>query len=524
MSLPRNPDDLRGLRAAIWIRESTRGQFDRYGPETQRRLIAAAIARLGLVNTGIEFSVARSGSTVYLHRTMREAIAAAQAGAYDVLVVAYVDRWQRNLRQTLNVLEDELHPAGVGVWFCDEELLSSCERSWDQLVDLAKAAESWLRRHRRRVKEGLAAKLASKRDPGGRPPFGFRRNEGKLIVVDPERIEVAKRAFSLALERLTDRAIAARLGVPLFTVRGILTSPLYVGRLRDGGPANWPPVIDVTTWNAVAQLRAARCRRTPGRPETRRTYLLPMLECAACGRRLVGDKDRYRHINACEPFRAVVPQPERPTRGQHLRIPGQSYPRIDFESLVPLILERVSLGAADIASTVSLYHSMRGPGPDRLAIARIAHERDRAAATFVRDRDMVALGEGMARLDEEERAAKVSVPAEPLPPAEIRRYLEHLPEWWAAVGPEDRKALAETLFAKIRVLGLRKAIIEPTFEAAARGLPEAFGIDEVEMVGARGVGPRLTRSSGIWIPRLSRGRVFVTMGGARPPLLSVRSA
>ena len=81
MSLPRNPDDLRGLRAAIWIRESTPGQFDRYGPATQRRLIAAAIASLGLVNTGIEFSVARSGSTVYLHKTMREAIAAAQAGA-----------------------------------------------------------------------------------------------------------------------------------------------------------------------------------------------------------------------------------------------------------------------------------------------------------------------------------------------------------------------------------------------------------------------------------------------------------
>jgi DNA invertase Pin-like site-specific DNA recombinase len=491
MSLPRNPDDLRGLRAAIWIRESTPSQFDRYGPETQRRLIAGAVTRLGLINTGIAFSVARSGSTVYLHKTMREAIAAAQAGAYDVLVVAYVDRWQRNLRQTLNVLDDELHPAGAAVWFCDEEILSSCERNWDQLVDLAKAAESWLRRHRRRVKEGLAAKLASKRDPGGRPQYGFRRNEDKITEINPERIEIGKRAFTLALERLTDRQIAARLGLPLCTVRGILTSPLYVGRLRDGGPANWPPVIDVTTWNTVAQLRAARYRRSPGRPEIRRTYLLPMLECEACGRRLVGDKDRYRHINACEPFRAVAPQPERPTRGQHIRIPGQSYPRIDFESLVPLVLERVSLGAADIANTVSLYHSMRGPGPDQLAIARIEHERERAAATFVRERNMAALEEAMARLDEEERAAKVSVPAEPIPPAEIRRYLEHLPEWWAAVGPDDRKALAETLFAKIRVLGTRRAIIEPTFEAAARGLPEAFGIDEVEMVGARGVSPTL---------------------------------
>src|SRR5664279_624531 len=215
MKLPRTPDDLRSLRAAAWIRESTPGQFDRYGPETQRRLIAAAMTRLGLVDSGLQFSVARSGSTVYLHRTMRDAIEAARAGAYDLLVVAYVDRWQRNLRQTLNVLEDDLHPADVAVYFCDEELLSSCERHWDQLVDLAKAAESWLRRHRRRVKEGLAAKLASKRDPGGRPPYGFQRDDGKLIVVDPERIEVAKRAFTLALERLTDRDIAARLGLPL---------------------------------------------------------------------------------------------------------------------------------------------------------------------------------------------------------------------------------------------------------------------------------------------------------------------
>jgi hypothetical protein len=136
---------------------------------------------------------------------------------------------------------------------------------------------------------------------------------------------------------------------------------------------------------------------------------------------------------------------------------------------------------------------MRGPGPDQLALARIAHERERAASTFLRERNMAALEEAMTRLDEQERAAKVSVLPEPLPPAEIRRYLEQLPEWWAAVGPEDRKALAETLFARIRVLGIKKAIVEPTFEAAARGLPEAFGLDEVEMVGARGMGPPLPR-------------------------------
>jgi len=64
--------------------------------------------------------------------------------------------------------------------------------------------------------------------------YGFSARFRKIVRV---RIDSAKRAFTLALERLTDREIAARLGLPLCTLRGILTSPLYVGRLRDGGRA-----------------------------------------------------------------------------------------------------------------------------------------------------------------------------------------------------------------------------------------------------------------------------------------------
>ena len=51
--LPMSPDALVGLRAARWIRESTTGQFDRYGPEAQIELQDASIRRLGLVETGL---------------------------------------------------------------------------------------------------------------------------------------------------------------------------------------------------------------------------------------------------------------------------------------------------------------------------------------------------------------------------------------------------------------------------------------------------------------------------------------
>ena len=85
--LPATVDDLRGLRAARWIRESTTGQFDRYGPEAQAELQDGAIARLGLADTGLEWRIAHSGRTVYRSPAMAAMLDAAAAGAFDVLLV-----------------------------------------------------------------------------------------------------------------------------------------------------------------------------------------------------------------------------------------------------------------------------------------------------------------------------------------------------------------------------------------------------------------------------------------------------
>ena len=44
-------------------------------------------------------------------------IGSAKTGAFDVLVVGYVSRFLRNLKQTLIAVEDHLHAAGVVVLF-----------------------------------------------------------------------------------------------------------------------------------------------------------------------------------------------------------------------------------------------------------------------------------------------------------------------------------------------------------------------------------------------------------------------
>jgi hypothetical protein len=121
--LPRSLDDIRGLRVARWIRESTAGQYDRFGPASQREQQDRFIERHGLVDTGLVFQVAHSGTTVWRSPTMTEMLAEAKAGAFDLLLAGYSDRWQRNLRRTLELLEDGLHPAGVALVMCDRRIL-----------------------------------------------------------------------------------------------------------------------------------------------------------------------------------------------------------------------------------------------------------------------------------------------------------------------------------------------------------------------------------------------------------------
>ena len=93
---------------------------------------------------------------------------------------------------------------------------------------------------------------------------------------------------------------------------------------------------------------------------------------------------------------------------------------------------------------------------------------------------------GGRELDAAEAEADSDRERPTLPPDEVRRYLEDLPTWWADAEPDDRRALATTLFERIRVLGISQVKLEPSREALDHGLAEAFGPDEVEWSGREG--------------------------------------
>jgi len=478
---PATIEDPAGRQAARWIRESTAGQFDRDGPEAQADMQDHAIARLGLVDSGLAWRAAHSGRTVYRSAEMVEMLGAAQRGEFDVLLVGYVSRWQRNLRRTLELLEDTLHPAGVPVYFCDEEILSSSDRHWDQLVDEAKDAERYSRRLSRRIKEGYASKLAKERDPGGRPPYGFRRNAAKLLEPDPGRVATVRRVFELAAGGLPDRDVAAAVELPLFTVRGILTSPLYVGRLRDGNPARWAPLVTGAEWEAAQATRAKRATNTSRPADPRRPYALDMLHCASCGKRLTGDTGYYRHRDPCAQF--VAARPEHRGRGRTL---GHAYRRELYEQIVEELLAEASVGAPAIASVVGEVNRAASP-PDRSVLDRIARERERAMARYLQDRAGSRLEQTMNRLDQEQATAETRERSDDIPADVAVRYVQDLPETWLkAEGGSGRQLLASALFDRIDVLGIQEVTVHLSAHAVRHGLATALPAEVGILVSGRG--------------------------------------
>jgi hypothetical protein len=476
-SLPQSLDQVGGMRAARWFRESTAGQWDNFGPDAQREQQDRAIARYGLADSALEWSVASSGWTsAWRTPTWEAMVASAQAGAFDVLVVGYVSRFLRNLKQTLIAVEDHLHAAGVVVLFADERLLSSDPSNWDQFVREAHEAEAYSRKLSKRVGEGYAAKRRRLGVPGGnRAPFGIIR-EGKpsTLRIDEAKAAIVRRAYELAAVGQTDWEVAAAIDLAKTHVGELLTNPIYAGRLRTGEPAGLAPIVAPALWSKVQSMRELRRTRTPGRI-VKRNYPL-RLRCSGCHRFLYGDIGRYRHpAPTCDAFIAGTPDARRRyTRGDDKRAGGHSYPQAWYEDAIGLLLSEVGwVDDVTITEVVRRYHD-RPPRVDGAALARVSHEREEASRRLAKSRDVMAWQREMAQLDAEEQAARDPVERGQLTSSETVAYLRSLPSLWADSGPDGRQALMTALFARTDVIGFERMEYELTPDAIELGLGDAL--------------------------------------------------
>jgi hypothetical protein len=366
------------------------------------------------------------------------------------------------------------------------------EDEWERWAREAGEAEAYSRRLAKRIREGYAAKRRRLGVPGGnRAPLGTVR-DGRTIAIDEPSLAIVRRAYELAAGGRTDREVGLATGLAPTHVAEVLTNPFYAGRLRTGEPSALGPLVDLGTWEHVQVMRARYSRRHKGGVNRRQYGLAGLLACASCGRRLTGHVGRYRHLDACEPFKAAAPRRHRRNAKTNLdhRVRGESYKVDVYEDAIGRAFEHVAVSTRLRTDTVAFVRR-EADGADDLVKARTARERDRVALRFAKDRDLGRLEATMARLDAEAAAAVVR-PSRIPTAAEARQYLESLPDLWAKTSDTGRHAIAEAVFERIDVLGVADFTFTLTAHAKAHGWDAAFGAgDQSISIGRSGRGERI---------------------------------
>ncbi len=281
-TLPRSLDDVGGMRAARWFRESTAGQWDNFGPDAQREQQDRAIERYGLVDAGLEWSVASSGWTSAWRTATWEAMIGSATGGC-------LRRPRRRLRQPLPAQPQADAHRGRGPPPCRGRRRPLRRRAAALARTRAPGTSSSARPTRprptaascrKRVSEGYAAKRRRLGVPGGnRMPYGLVR-EGKpsVLRVDEEKAAVVVRAYQLAATGL-DRLGGGGPDRPRQDPRR--RGPHQPHLRRAGcGPARSAaiaPIVDPALWSTVQTMRERRRTRTPGPHREGRLRPAPLL-------------------------------------------------------------------------------------------------------------------------------------------------------------------------------------------------------------------------------------------------------
>ena len=491
--LPRSLDDVRGLRVARWIRESTAGQYDRYGPASQREQQDRFIERHGLVDAGLVFQVAHSGTTVWRSATMTEMLDAARAGAFDLLLAGYSDRWQRNLRRTLELLEDGLHPANVALVMCDRRILSSDPNDWDELVAEAAGAERYSRRLGERITDGFAAKFERHGDQAGSPSLGLRRSAEPphVLEIDPDEIGPTVALFErYTLGTVSIAELAAESGFGVEQVRKALSNPILNGWMRrhrgaeeERRPAPWrgdPPVPD-ELWARVEQVRRSKTRGGGPRNRGRVDLLAGLLECV-CGRRIRSDgtfadgRHRKLHPGACDAW------------GPTARLGDETW-----ETPILAQVAGLTLDAATIGGVVAALGSAQRP----VAIDRARLERQMRELALDHAAGRIADAAYLARSGalREELSTIADQAAGRVGAERAVEWLRALANTWNLAGvAQERADLLHAIYERIVVAGRTIEFVRLTPAAQQHGL--ALALPEVVMAPPAGFEPATFRLEG----------------------------
>ena len=253
----------------------------------------------GYIDEGI------SGTSVSKRASFLRMIDDAHQGKFDFIITKEVSRFARNTLDSIRYTQDLL-AHGVGVLFQADNINTLLPDSELRLTIMASVAQDEVRKTSERVKFGFRRAIEKGVVLGSNRIWGYRKDQGRLVVVE-EEARMVRRIYELfALERLGMRAIGKRLSeegycnsrqqpLSFSTIAGILSNPKYKGyycgnkthkvdykldRVKRLDPAEWvmyrapeqvPPIVSEELWEQAARLREQRSRKF-GKSEANHRY------------------------------------------------------------------------------------------------------------------------------------------------------------------------------------------------------------------------------------------------------------
>jgi len=449
------PEDLAGRTWAGYVRESTRGQADRYGPDLQRTEQSRFAERHGLVATRREYLDLVSGKDTLRRSDFARMVRDAEAGAFDVLLVYDTSRFARNIEDAYTYRR-RLAAAGVTIVFCADNLIAGNVDTYE-LEGLKTVADAaYIRRLSRNVGRGYEQKWRLFSDPGGHAPLGFARTGERQLIepIEGPDLELVRRAFDLySSGTWSDTTLADELGLTEARLAEILVNPLYAGRaIRHKGrpdeeerPARFAAPVEPALFDRVQAIRAERRTRHPGMTMMRRSYpLVRLMRCIQCDSTYHGDAGNgYRRIRHAR----------RPACG-----PSATYRAERYEVQIAALLQRVTFDESDLRQVLD---AMRSQGTMPLA------EPDPSELEIARDRLQRQLNEGEISIETFSRAW----PGLERP----RRLAETQPD-------EVRLRRARQLLSEFGTLWRNPAVPDRLREEALREIFGRFDVDGAEII------------------------------------------
>lgn len=194
-------------RACVYTRVSTAEQAkDGFSIEEQERKCKAAIVSKGWEYVGTYSDPGISGMTMD-RAQLQQMLTAIENKEIDAVVIYKLDRLSRKQRDTMAIIEDVFLKNDIALVSLNETLDTSTPWGRAMIGILSSFNQMEGENIKMRTDMGRKAKAAQGGYAGGKPPIGYRVENGNFVIV-PEEAEIVRLVFDMRKEGGTMIGIA----------------------------------------------------------------------------------------------------------------------------------------------------------------------------------------------------------------------------------------------------------------------------------------------------------------------------